>query len=122
MLQIFFAVARRVAAEAEQRLLSNCRRIIEHAATEAWAVHEAVSSGVSNGSRAATISEGAHWDAAIHAPLVIASLAGYKMVSEEARRNELREIYPQLAKLVCSEQPTVRAALGEMMGTLMAVK
>ena len=79
-----------MAAEAEQRLLSICRRIIEHAAAEAWAAHEAVSSGLGNGSRQAAVSEGLSWDAAVRAPLIVSILSGYKMVSADAWRHELR--------------------------------
>jgi hypothetical protein len=45
--------------------------------------------------------------------------------SDSPHADSRREIYPHLAKLVCSGQPTVRVALGDLMGSqlppLMAV-
>lgn len=52
---------------------------------------------------------------AIRAPLVVAILESYYSIHNEAWTAELQAIFPHLAKLVCSAQPTVRRALGQLM-------
>ena len=52
---------------------------------------------------------------AIRAPLIVAVLESYYSIHNEAWTNELQAIFPHLAKLVCSAQPTVRKALGQLM-------
>lgn len=52
---------------------------------------------------------------AIRAPLIVTVLESYNSIHNEAWNNELQAIFPHLAKLVCSAQPTVRKALGQLM-------
>ena len=52
---------------------------------------------------------------AIRAPLIVAVLESYYSIHNEAWTGELQAIFPHLAKLVCSAQPTVRKALGQLM-------
>lgn len=52
---------------------------------------------------------------AIRAPLVVAILESYYSIHNDAWTAELQAIFPHLAKLVCSSQPTVRRALGQLM-------
>lgn len=52
---------------------------------------------------------------AIRAPLVVAVLGGYQAVCGEAWRGELRAVWPHLARLICSAQPSVRAALAGLL-------
>lgn len=52
---------------------------------------------------------------AIRAPLIVAVLESYYSIHNEAWTSELQAIFPHLAKLVCSAQPTVRKTLGQLM-------
>lgn len=52
---------------------------------------------------------------AIRVPLIVTVLESYNSIHNEAWNNELQAIFPHLAKLVCSAQPTVRKALGQLM-------
>lgn len=52
---------------------------------------------------------------AIRAPLTVAVLGGYRAVCGEAWRGELRAVFPHLARLICSGQPSVRAALAGLL-------
>ena len=52
---------------------------------------------------------------AIRAPLIVTVLESYYSIHNEAWTSELQAIFPHLAKLVCSAQPTVRTALGQLM-------
>ena len=52
---------------------------------------------------------------AIRAPLIVTVLESYYSIHNEAWTTELQAIFPHLAKLVCSAQPTVRKALGQLM-------
>lgn len=52
---------------------------------------------------------------AVRAPLVTAVLGGYHLVGPAAWRQELREIFPHLARLICSSQPSVRSALAQLL-------
>ena len=54
-------------------------------------------------------------DQAIRAPLVVAALSGYSAVRGAAWRGELSAgAFPHLARLICSQQPSVRAALADL--------
>ena len=54
-------------------------------------------------------------DQAIRAPLVVAALGGYGAVRGAAWRRELGAgAFPHLARLICSQQPSVRAALADL--------
>ena len=46
---------------------------------------------------------------------MVAILESYYSIHSEAWTAELQAIFPYLAKLVCSAQPTVRRALGQLM-------
>ena len=61
------------------------------------------------------VSNGSDALQAIRAPLVVAVLESYYSIHNAAWTNELQAIFPHLAKLVCSVQPTVRKALGQLM-------
>lgn len=52
---------------------------------------------------------------AMRAPLTVAVLGGYEAVCGEAWRGELRALWPHLARLICSQQPSVRAALAGLL-------
>ena len=53
---------------------------------------------------------------AIRAPLVVAALGGYASVRGEAWRAELGAgVFPHLARLICSSQPSVRTALAQLL-------
>ncbi len=52
---------------------------------------------------------------AIRAPLIVTVLESYYSIQNETWTSELQAIFPHLAKLVCSAQPTVRKALGQLM-------
>lgn len=52
---------------------------------------------------------------AIRAPLVVAILESYYSIHNDLWTAELQAIFPHLAKLVCSAQPTIRRALGQLM-------
>lgn len=82
--------AARVGAEAEQRLVSVCRHIVEHAAADAWATHTAASPQLSHAKSPASETDGSSWDAAIRAPLIVDILDSYKMISDDAWKQELR--------------------------------
>eukprot|EP00884_Botryococcus_braunii_P009957 jgi/Botrbrau1/18963/Bobra.0798s0002.1 len=104
-----------LAGETEARLLNVCRQLLIDASRDAWQQHK-----VSLGSRAgdasqALPSEGCPWEQAVRAPLVTAVLGGYQMVGPTAWRQELREIFPHLARLICSSQPSVRSALAQLL-------
>ncbi|KAK9904753.1 hypothetical protein WJX75_001787 [Coccomyxa subellipsoidea] len=100
--------------EAEARLLAFCRRFVADAAADAWAQHAAAAGRTTVGGHALT-PEGYSWDQAIRAPLTVAVLGGYRAVCGEAWRGELRAVFPHLARLICSGQPSVRAALAGLL-------
>lgn len=53
----------------------------------------------------------------MRAPLVVAALAGCGAVEAATWRAELAagDVFPHLARLICSPQPPVRAALARLM-------
>jgi hypothetical protein len=52
---------------------------------------------------------------AIRAPLIATVLRGYEGICGESWRSELRAIFPHLARLICSAQPSVRLALAGLL-------
>jgi len=52
---------------------------------------------------------------ATRAPLIVAGLQAYGAVSAGPRSAELRTVFPALARLICSAQPPVRAALAALL-------
>ncbi|BDA49435.1 probable Brefeldin A-inhibited guanine nucleotide-exchange protein [Coccomyxa sp. Obi] len=101
--------------EAEARLLSFCRRSVADAAADAWAQHADAIGRAADAGGAALTPEGSSWDQAMRAPLTVAVLGGYEAVCGEAWRGELRALWPHLARLICSQQPSVRAALAVLL-------
>lgn len=101
-----------VAAAAQQRMLQVCRQVITRAAEDTWQ-----HSGGQNEHAGAThhVVDGTSWDQAIRAPLIVTVLESYYSLHNEAWTSELQAIFPHLARLVCSAQPTVRKALGQLM-------
>lgn len=55
------------------------------------------------------------WLQAMRAPLTVAVLGGYEAVCGDAWRGELRALWPHLARLICSQQPSVRVALAGLL-------
>ncbi|KAK9804748.1 hypothetical protein WJX72_003264 [[Myrmecia] bisecta] len=104
--------------EAERRLSNLCRRLVVDAARDAWQHHETAIRGqegglAGDGSKALT-PEGYSWDQAIRAPLIVSMLSGYREMRSESLKREVRDIFPHLARLVCSAQPSVRAELASL--------
>lgn len=56
---------------------------------------------------------------AVRAPLAVTVLCGYRDVSAEAWRTELPSIWPHLAQLIFSPQPSVRKALASLFAVQM---
>ena len=52
---------------------------------------------------------------AARAPLLVAVLQGYRSICGEAWQAELRSVFPHLAHLICSAQPSVRTALADLL-------
>ncbi|KAK9844232.1 hypothetical protein WJX84_000597, partial [Apatococcus fuscideae] len=98
--------------EAERRLLSLCRRLVVDAASDAWSRHSAATQAAESG--LSITPDGTSWDQAIRAPLIVAMLDGYRDVRTEALRKEITSIFPHLARLACSAQPSVRRTLSSL--------
>ncbi|KAK9863867.1 hypothetical protein WJX84_003305 [Apatococcus fuscideae] len=101
--------------ESERRLLSLCRRLVVDAASDAWSHHGAAARAPDSG--ISTTPDGTSWDQAIRAPLIVAMLDGYREVRTEAMRREITSIFPHLARLACSAQPSVRRTLSSLFET-----
>ena len=54
---------------------------------------------------------------ALRAPLITTVLGGYKDVSRQSWKEELPHIWPYLAHLIFSPQPSVRTALASLLMT-----
>jgi hypothetical protein len=52
---------------------------------------------------------------AIRAPLIVAVLRGYESICGQSWRTEMRGVFPHLARLICSAQPSVRLALAAVL-------
>lgn len=101
-----------VAPEAQQRMLQVCRQVITRAAQDTWQQTDGHSQ---HAGAAHHVTDGTSWEQAIRAPLIVTVLESYYSIHNEAWTSELQAIFPHLAKLVCSAQPTVRKALGQLM-------
>ncbi|DBA73285.1 hypothetical protein WJX77_003623 [Trebouxia sp. C0004] len=101
-----------VAPEAQERMLEVCRQVITRAAQDTWQQTDGHSQ---HAGAAHHVTDGTSWEQAIRAPLIVTVLESYYSIHNEAWTSELQAIFPHLAKLVCSAQPTVRKALGQLM-------
>ncbi|KAL3134912.1 hypothetical protein ABBQ32_007876 [Trebouxia sp. C0010 RCD-2024] len=101
-----------VAPAAQQRMLEVCRRVVTRTAQDTW--QQAAGQHQQAGSLHHPV-DGTSWEQAIRAPLIVAVLESYYSIHNDAWTGELQAIFPHLAKLVCSAQPTVRKALGQLM-------
>jgi hypothetical protein len=58
---------------------------------------------------------GTSWEHAARVPLVVAALDVLRSMRGEELRSELRTVFPALARLVCSNHATLRAALARLL-------
>lgn len=54
---------------------------------------------------------------AIRAPLLVAVLQAYAQIADALVQEELRNVFPHLARLICCAQPSVRSAVAGLLHT-----
>jgi hypothetical protein len=59
---------------------------------------------------------GTGWEHAVRVPLVVTALDVLRGMGAAELRGEMRAVFPALARLVCSNHATLRAALARLMG------
>ncbi|CAD7699204.1 unnamed protein product [Ostreobium quekettii] len=99
------------APAAEARLLALCQRLIMQAAKEAAHMRETLTP---EDPESPPPPPKHQWEQAMRAPLVAKALETYRTVQSEQFLAQLKELFPELACLVCSRQMSIRRSLGAL--------